>query len=163
VQVEEARELLIALEAHEEQRAEVLDPERHLHLAQEVVEPVDEARRALVELFLEFGSGFAQVKQRGARGGESDRMANERAREPGDIGLGDRIVPVLPHSAVERIHEARIAGDDADREPAADHLSVGGEVGLHTEPRLDPARVGPKARDHLVEDQRHSRFRCHAP
>ena len=67
-----------------------------------------------------------------------------RTKVPGEVGDADgrdRVVAVLPVAAVERVHELALAGDDADREAAADHLAVGREVGLDAEQPLGAARV----------------------
>ena len=55
--------------------------------------------------------------------------------------------------AVDPIHEAGRAGDDADRHAAADDLSVRREVGPDAEPLLRAARRDAEAGDRLVEHQ----------
>ena len=93
----------------------------------------------------------------GPGGGEGERMADERAGEERDADLGDRVVAVLPRASVERVHVLAPTGDQADREPAADDLAVGGHVGADAEDRLGAAGVGAEPGDDLVEDERRAR------
>ena len=79
-------------------------------------------------------------------------MANEGPREVRQIGRRERVVAVSPEAAVERVHETRLAGDDADRHPAADDLAVCGHVGLDAEPALSAPGMDAESGDHLVED-----------
>ena len=81
-------------------------------------------------------------------------MTDERPGKERDADLWERGVAVLPVPAVERVHELRRAGDNADRQSAADHLAVRGEVRADAEVRLRAARAQPESSHDLVEDQR---------
>ena len=75
-----------------------------------------------------------------------------------DADFGHGIVAVAPGAAVERVHEVRLAGEDADRQAAADHLAVGGEVGADAEHGLHAAGMHAEAGDDLVEDEGDARM-----
>ena len=111
----------------------MLQAHRCLHLLGNVVEAVHECRRAQVEPTLQLRSVLAQSLEHGARRGEREWMAHECAGKEGDPDLGCGLVAEAPHPAIERIEEARVAGDDADRQAAAEHLAVGRQIGLHAE------------------------------
>ncbi len=113
----------------------------------------DHRRGPRGEPLLQRRPGVLEVLERRLGGGERERVADERAREVGHADRGDRRVAVLPLAAVERVHELALARDHADREPAADHLAVGSEVGLDAEQALRAARVRAEAGDDLVEDR----------
>ena len=93
------------------------------------------------------------MQQHRLGGGQRQRMAHEGAGEEGRRDLGDGIVAVAPRAAVERVHEARLAGENADRHAAADDLAVGREVGADAEQRLHAAGMDAEAGDDLVEDE----------
>ena len=94
------------------------------------------------------------MEQHGLGGGERQRMAHERAGEEGGGRLGHGVVAVAPGAAVQRIHELRLAGQDADRHAAAHDLAVGREIGADAEHRLHAARMDAEAGDDFVEHQR---------
>ena len=153
VEVEEAGKPVRLVEPGEEQRAKVLDRQRSADGPKVLVELAGERGGPIAERRLQLGAGGREMGERRSGGGEGDRMAHERASEPGHVGGGQRIVAVLPRPAVERIHVVATAGDDPDREPATDHLPVGGDVGSHAEQGLGPAGVAAESGDHLVEDE----------
>ena len=80
-------------------------------------------------------------------------MPDKGTSEEGDALLGEGIVAILPHAAVEGVHVFGFAGDDAEGHTAADDLSVGGEVGLDAVVFLGAAGSGTEAGDDLVEDE----------
>ena len=86
-------------------------------------------------------------------------MANEGAGEEGRGDFGDRLVAVTPLAAVEGVHEFRLAGKDADRQPAADHLSVRREIGPDSGHGLHPAGMSAEAGDDLIHDEGDARIR----
>src|SRR6218665_2397154 len=80
-------------------------------------------------------------------------MVAEGSSDEGVLHLGIRVIAKTPRAAVNGIHEPPNTGHDADRQPAADDLSVGDEIGTDTEMRLGTSRADAKAGDDLVEDQ----------
>ena len=83
-----------------------------------------------------------------------------RTKVPGEEGDADfrhGIVAIAPGAAVQGIHELRLARQDADRQPAAHDLPIGGEVGPDSRQRLHPAEMDPKAGDDLVHDESRAR------
>ena len=73
------------------------------------------------------------------------RMRVEGAAGEADVGRA--LVAVA-------LHPRRAAADHAHRQPAAQRLAVGDQVGLHAEVALRAARAEAEAHEHLVEDQR---------
>ena len=71
-------------------------------------------------------------------------MRIERAAGKADVG--GTIV-------AEPLHQLAAAADDADRQPAAERLAVGDEIGAHAEILLRAAWGETEADEHLVEDQ----------
>ena len=126
------------------------------------LEPRGELRRPEVEVALEIGPLLLELVEHRTRGRQRERVADERAGEERDADFGDRVVAVLPSASVERVQVLVPTGDQADREPAADHLAVGGHVGADAEDRLGAAGMGTEPRDELVEDERRARGLCQA-
>ena len=86
-------------------------------------------------------------------GGQHQRMAHKGSGEEGRRGFRGAVVAIAPDAAIQRIHEAGLAAQYANRHTAADHLAVGGEVGAHVKQLLQTARMAAKAGDHLVDDK----------
>lgn len=80
-------------------------------------------------------------------------MLQVGAAEEGGLDLRTAVVAVLPEAAVHAVQDIGAAGDRADREPAAERLAVGGQVGDDAEVVLRAARMGTQAGEHLVEEQ----------
>ena len=80
-------------------------------------------------------------------------MTHKGAGKEGDAGLGRGFVTKIPRSAIERIEEARLTGHDSDRQTAAEHLAVGGQISLHAKHGLHSARMHAETRYDLVEHQ----------
>jgi len=134
------------------ERREMLDRDRRADLVAERIELGRHRAGARVEPLLQAGALLLHVLQHRLCRGQRQRVAHEGAGEIGDAHGRHRVVAELPAAAVERIHELALAGDHADRITAADHLAVGGEVGLDAEQRLGAAGMGAEAGDDLVED-----------
>ena len=117
------------------------------------VEAFDERGGAQIQSALQLRSVLAQSLEHCARRGERERMAHEGAGKEGDADLGDGVVAEAPGSAIERVEEARVAGDDPDRQAAAEHLAVGRKIRLHAEHGLRSAGMHAEAGDDLVEHQ----------
>ena len=60
---------------------------------------------------------------------DAKRMAHECAGEESNVAFGEGVVAEFPMAAVEGVHVLGFAGHDADGESAADHFTVGGDVG----------------------------------
>ena len=123
-------------------------------LLEQRVERRGETRGARVELRLQRGPLRLEVCEHGARGGHRQRVLAEGAGEVGGLGARVRVrrrtrqkPPSMPSM------KRRAAGDDADRQAAADDLAVGGEVGCDAELRLRAAGMHAETGHHLVEDQ----------
>ena len=85
---------------------------------------------------------------------QRERMADERAGKEGHADFGIGVVAVLPHAAIESVHEASFARKNADRHAAGDDLSVGRKIGANAKQRLASALVNAKSGNDFVEDQR---------
>ena len=118
------------------------------------VQPFHQPAHARGESLLQRRPFGLEMQQHSLAGRERQRMAHEGAGEEGRRRLGDRVVAVAPHAAVERVHEARLAGQDADWHTAAHHLAVGRHIGSDVEYRLHAARMDAETGDDLVEHQR---------
>src|SRR5215467_1135586 len=79
-------------------------------------------------------------------------MPHKGAREECDTNLWDRIIAELPCAAVKRVHELRLAGEDADRHSTGDNLSVSSQIGADVEQSLASTRMNAEAGDHFVHD-----------
>ena len=152
--VEEQLEVSLVGEA--EQRAEVMDPCRELLLGEELVQGGGEVLGAGVEPVLQRGTFGLEPGEYGLRRGHGHRVLDVGAAEEGGLLLGPAVVAVLPESAVDPVHDVGPAGDRTDREPAAEHLAVGGQVGLDPEDTLRAAQVRTESGEHLVEHQHHA-------
>ena len=80
-------------------------------------------------------------------------MSDERAREKRRRNLGLRVVAVLPHPAVECVHETRRTGQDSDRHSATDDFAVRREIRANSKDGLHTPRMHPKTRDDLIEHE----------
>ena len=160
---EQAREPVLVRRVESEPAAEGLGAALEPAPVEIRVEPVDERRGPRREVPLERRPFGFDPGQRGSRGRERQGMADEGPGEEGRSDLRERIVAEPPLAAVERIHEALGAGQDADRQPTAHHLAVGHQVGAQAQHRLHAARMHAKTRHHLVEDQGGSRVGRDAP
>src|SRR6266850_7401962 len=81
-------------------------------------------------------------------------MTDKSAGAESDAHFWRGVVTVLPHAAVERIHVCCFSGENADRQPPADHLAVGRQVRSNAEDRLRAARMRAETSYDFVEDQR---------
>ncbi len=84
--------------------------------------------------------------------GKRQRVTDEGASEEGHADLRERIVTILPETAIEGVHVFPRASDDTDGQSATDHFAVRGDVRLHTKPRLGAAGVAPETGDGFIED-----------
>src|SRR6202012_3341461 len=102
---------------------------------------------------LQLRTVIAQALQHRTSRRERERMTHKGAGEESNADLGRGFVAEIPRSAIERVEEARLAGYDSDRQTAAEHLAVGGQVSLHAKHGLHPARMHAETRYNLVEHQ----------
>ena len=157
--VQQVREPVFVREVEVKQTAVRLDPRRDATRGERLVQASDEPLRALRDPLLQPRALGLATAQNGQHGGHRERMAHERAGEERGRDLGERVVAVLPRAAVERVHEARRSGKDADRQTAADDLAVRREIGADAEERLHAAGMHAETGDDLVEDERAARRR----
>src|SRR5580704_19215102 len=85
-------------------------------------------------------------------------MADEGSGKEGNANFRERIIAVLPHAAIERVHELRLAGQDADRETAANNLAVGGHVRADTENCLGAAGMSTEPGHNFIKDESRACF-----
>ncbi len=111
-----------------------------------------------VQSLLQLRAFRLQVLQDGIGGCERQGMTDEGSSEEGDAYLGERIVAILPHAAVERVHELRLAGQDANRRPPPIIFAVGGHVGANTENGLCTAGMSTEAGHYFVKDKSRTGF-----
>ncbi|VWC44722.1 hypothetical protein BAR24066_07266 [Burkholderia arboris] len=137
-----------------EHRAEPRDLDRRLGLHEERIQRACDLRGPFVERGLQRRAFLFDLLQHGQRGRHRQRVLAERAAERGAVRDRERVVAVGPHAAVDGVHEAGGAGDDAQRQAAADDLAVRREIGPDAEHGLRAARMDAEAGDHFVEDQR---------
>ena len=120
---------------------------------QTAVQPVDQSAHARRQVLLKRRSlGLEMLKHR-LGGGQHEGMAHEGAGEERRGDFRHRFVAEPPGAAVQRIHEARLAGEYADGHAATHHLAVGGEVRADAEERLRASLMGAEAGDDLVEHE----------
>ncbi|VWD35692.1 hypothetical protein BLA50215_05005 [Burkholderia lata] len=149
--IEEQVEVLGEFEA--EHRAEPRDLDRRLGLHEERIQRVGDLRGPCVERGLQRRAFLFDLLEHGQRGRHRERILAEGAAERGAVRGGERVVAVGPHAAVDGVHEAAGAGDDAQRQATADDLAVRREIGPDAEHGLRAARMDAEAGDHFVEDQ----------
>ncbi len=94
------------------------------------------------------------MQQSGFGGGKGERVPDKRPGKERDARFRPAFVAELPLPAVKRIQILGAAGDNADRQPAADDFAVSRHVGFDAEIGLCAARTNSKSRDDLVKDQR---------
>ncbi len=131
--------------------------ERHASGSELGVEPLGQARSPRVEPLLEGRPFGAQPGEHGPGRRQAQRVLREGAGEEGQLRFRHRVVAEAPGTAVEGVEELSTAGHHADRQAAAQHLAVGGQIRPHAEQAAGAGRVDPKAGDDLVEDERHAR------
>src|SRR5215813_11825361 len=80
-------------------------------------------------------------------------MTYEGARVKGNARFWIGVVAVVPNTAVERVHEGRLARENSHGQAAAEDLSVGREIRLDSEQRLTTAWMDAEPGHHFVEYQ----------
>jgi hypothetical protein len=110
--------------------------DRHLLLLEVTIQTLSQMLRLRVETFLKLWTTVLDVIQRRPRSSHHQRMFEERADEERGLGTRIRGIAVLPHAAVDRIHELLFAGDDSDRHAGARGFAVSDEIGLNVEEHL---------------------------
>ena len=151
-QVEE-EDLQVALKAEEKERAPVDYADGDGFGLEIGVQCRRKVGRALIQLFIGCQSQHLHLGQRRLGGRHGQGMFAEGAAEKDRLFAGDRVIAILPHTAVNIVHDRGLAGDNADRHAATGDLAIGGQIGLDPIPGLRPAWVDAKTADHLVKDE----------
>src|SRR6185437_702633 len=150
---EQRRERRVAGKLEHEPGREVPQTHRCLRLFGNVVEAFHEASGAEIQAALQLRTVLAQALEHGTSRGERKRMPHESARKESNANFGGGLIAISPCSTIERIEEACVAGDDPDRQTAAEYLTIGGQVSFHAEHGLHPAGMRSEASYDLVENQ----------
>ena len=122
-----------------------------------------EAPGRRVQLLLQRGAARLDLREHRLRSGQRERVAHEGSGEKRDADLRRRVVAEIPRAAVERIEEARVARDDPDRQPAAEHLAIGADVRLDPEQSLRAPRMAAEAGHDFIHHERDVALRGQPP
>ena len=153
VGIEQTAQTVFACKADIEPAREGFRPRGDADFFQMGIDALYEALHAGTERFLQRRTSLLEVQKDGFHRCQHHRVAHESAGEEGRRDFGNRRVAELPLAAVERIHVLRVAGEDADRQTAADYLAVSRHVALDAPVALHAGRVHAKAGHDLVDDQ----------
>ena len=134
-------------------RGEEGDAEGHAAGLEHRIKAGCEIGGSAVQPHLQRRALLLHIGQAGMGRRHGERVAAEGAAKEGHGDAGAAIIAELPWATIDRIEEAGMAGDDADRHAATDHLAIGHDVGLHAEMGLRPPGVNAESVDQLVEDQ----------
>ena len=118
-----------------------MHPARHAALGAGGFQPLLQAGPGGLELAIGGAAVGLELLQGGEAGGHRQRVAGQRS------GLVDGAGRCHP------LHQLAAAAVGADRQPAADHLAEGGQVGLDPEQLLGAAEGDAEAGHHLVENE----------
>ncbi len=139
-------------EFEEEDRTEMMNFGGYATALEDGVKVVHETTGALGQPVLQGRSRRFQMLQNRAGGGERQRVAHESAGKESYSGGWIGIVAILPHAAVEGVHECRLACQDADGHSAAGHFAIGDKIGADAEQGLYAARMDAEASNDFVKN-----------
>ena len=80
-------------------------------------------------------------------------MPNKSSGKERDRLLGERIIPVLPHSTIEGVHELRLSGNDTQRHTTANDFTIGCQISLDTVELLGTTGAGTETRNHFIKNE----------
>ena len=151
--LDEVVEEQVARAGEPEKRRKLIDPQRCLLCRKQGVQTLAKSRRARVQRFLKFRAGCLEVGEHRLGGCHGQRVLVERPGEERARFLRDVITLERPYATVNGIQELVPAGNDPDRQPAADDLAVRDHVGSDIGPRLRASQGDPEPQEDVIEHQ----------
>src|SRR5882724_8367092 len=129
------------------------DTHWHVVLLEVVIELFGELRCALIQTLLKRGAFILHVVQSGPRRCHDQRLLKESSDEEGCLSSRIGRVAVIPHPAVNSVHEGGLARYHADWHPSSDGFAVRNKVCPDAEQTLSASWVHAETAYDFVENE----------